>query len=168
MHHRLRIIEVEVALRLVRDLLPAGKLLPYEELASAFDAMLPVIEVVETRLSDWAEADALAKLADLQSHGALVLGAPVPLPKALLDFSAIEARLEFDGRQVASTRGANPAVDVWRLLAWQALHCEQRGMPLRAGQIVTTGSLTGMLVATAGARVQAYVSGLGSVQVDLA
>lgn len=168
MRHGLRAIEVEVALRLGRDLLPGGKLLPYEELASAFDAVLPVIEWVETRLSDWAQADPLAKLADLQSHGALLLGAPVRLPQTLLDFSAIHARLEFNGKEVASTRGGNPAVDVWRLLAWQALHCEQRGMPLRAGQIVTTGSLTGMLFAPAGASVQAHVDGIGQVQFDLA
>jgi 2-keto-4-pentenoate hydratase len=168
LHQRLRVIEVEVAFRLGRDLLPGGRLLPYEELASAFDAMLPVIEFVETRLSDWAEADPLAKLADLQSHGALVLGAAVAMPAALLDFSPVQARLSFDGKEVASTRGGNPAVDVWRLLAWQALHCEERGMPLRAGQIVTTRSLTGMLSAAAGAKVEGLVVGLGPVRLDLA
>lgn len=160
---RLRGIEVEAALRLARDLRPQGRLLSRAELADAFDAALPVIEVVETRLAGWQQADPLSKLADLQSHGALVMGAASALSPVALDLRTLKARLSFDGRPVAQTLGGNPAVDVWRLLACLALHCEQRGEPLRAGQIVTTGSCTGMLFAPAGAVVTAQLDGIGPV-----
>ena len=73
--------------------------------------------------------------------------------------------LSFNGEKVATTLGGNPAEDVWTLIAWLALHCEQRGQPLRAGQIITTGSCTGMLLAPAAALVQANVAGVGSIEV---
>lgn len=158
---RMRGIEVEAALRLGRDIDPQGRLLTPGELADACDAVLPVIEVVETRLADWPGSDPLAQLADLQSHGALILGAPLAMQPAQLDLRLLHARLMFNGDTVSTTQGGNPAQDVWRMLAWLALHCAQRGQPLRAGQIVTTGSCTGMLLAPAGALVQAELLGRG-------
>ena len=159
---RWRCIEVEVALRLGRDLDPQGRLLTRDELAPAFDAVLPAIEVVETRLAEAREADPLARLADLQCHGALVLGAPSLLAPDALDLPAVHATLMFDDHAAAQTAGGNPAQDVWRLLGWLALHCARRGQPLRKGQVVTTGSCTGLLVAPVGALVRAELA-LGSV-----
>jgi len=153
-------VEVEVALRLARDL---GEAPSHAELVRAVDSVLPAIEVVETRLADWRDSEPLAQLADLQSHGALVLGKPSPLRAADLDLRCVEAYLAFDGQPVASTYGANPAGDVWRLLAWLAGHCARRGRPLRAGQVVTTGSCTGMLFAHEGAEVKAQLKGIGLV-----
>lgn len=160
---QMRGIEVEVALRLGRDLDPGDRLLSAPELVAAVDAVLPAIEVVETRLADWRDSEPLAQLADLQSHGALVLGAPASLPARDLDLRHIEAYLAFDGQPVASTYGANRAGDIWRLLAWLARHCALRGQSLRAGQVVTTGSCTGMLFAPEGAHVQAQLKGIGLV-----
>ena len=161
---RLRGIEVEAALRLGRDLDPQGELLSPDELAAFFDAVLPAIEVVETRLLDHASCDPLSQLADLQSHGALVLGTPSPMPAALLDLRTLQAHLWLDDQPATSTLGGNPAADLWRLIAWLALHCAQRGQPLRAGQIVTTGSCTGLIAASEGAHVEAEVVGLGHVE----
>lgn len=157
-------IEVEAALRLGRELDPQGQLLSPEELAPFFDAVLPVIEVVESRLIDRAHCDPLSQLADLQSHGALVLGAPSALPAGRLDLRTLQALLWFNGQSVANTLGGNPADDVWRLIAWLALHCAERGHGLRAGQIITTGSCTGLIAAPEGAHVEAEVVGLGRVQ----
>lgn len=163
---RMRGVEVEIALRLGRDLDAADALLSPAELAAAVDAVLPAIEVVETRLADWAGSDALAQLADLQSHGALVLGAASAFSPAQLDLRTLQAHLTFNGKVAASTTGGNPAADVWRMLAWLAQHCAQRGHPLRAGQIVTTGSCTGMLFAPEGAAVVAELAGIGRVELQ--
>ena len=128
---RWRCVEVEVALRLGRDLNPHGKLLPPEELAEAFDTVLPAIEVVESRLAEGKTADPLAHLADLQCHGALVLGSPSTLQPSRLDLRTAEASLSFGAVSAAQTHGGNPEPDVWRLLAWLAVHCADRGQPLR-------------------------------------
>jgi 2-keto-4-pentenoate hydratase len=163
---RLRGIEVEVAVRLGKDLIPTASEPDTETLRGAIDAVLPVIEVVETRLADWRDSPPLAQLADLQSHGALVIGQAAQMNPGDLDLRNLEAYLAFDGQPVASTRGANPAGDLWRLLGWLAWHCAQRGQPLRAGQIITTGSCTGMLFASEGARVQAQLAGIGLVELQ--
>ena len=161
---RMRGIEVEVAVRLGKDLIPASGEPDAATVQAAIDAVLPAIEVVETRLADWRDSDALAQMADLQSHGALVVGEPSAMRLEKLDLRSVQAYLAFDGQPVASTRGANPAGDIWRLLGWLAWHCAQRGQPLRAGQIVTTGSCTGMLFAPEGAHVQAQLEGIGRVE----
>jgi 2-keto-4-pentenoate hydratase len=161
---RLRGIEVEVAVRLRRDIVAAPVEPDEALLRDAIEAVLPAIEVVESRLADWRASAQLAQLADLQSHGALVLGTPSTLPVAELDLRAVQAYLAFDGQPVASTRGANPGGDIWRLLGWLARHCAQRGQPLRAGQVVTTGSCSGLLFAPEGAHVQAQLEGIGVVE----
>ena len=161
---QLRGVELEVAFRLGQDLDPKGRVLARDEIAAAISEVLPVIEVVETRLADWRQSEPLAQLADLQSHGALVLGAPAAVAPATVDLRTLESYLAFDGQPVASARGANPAADVWRLLAWLALHCSERGLPLRAGQVITTGSFTGMLFAPEGATVVGHLKGIGQVE----
>lgn len=157
---RMRGVEVEVGLRLGRDLAGAPS---RSDCIRAVEALLPVVEIVETRLADWSESTPLAKLADFQSHGALVLGQPSPIDPATLDLRDVRAELAFDGQTIASTRGGNPAGDVWRLLAWLVGHAEARGRPLRAGDVITTGSCTGLLFAAPAARVSAQVLGLGEV-----
>lgn len=160
---RLRGIEVEVALRLGKDL--TGEAIPgIAAVQDAVDAVLPAIEVVETRLTDWRTSAPLSQLADLQSHGALILGPPSQLRATDLDLRTVQAYLAFDGQPVASTRGANAAGDIWRLLGWLAWHCVQRGQPLRAGQVVTTGTCTGLLFAAEDAHVQAQLDGIGLVE----
>jgi 2-keto-4-pentenoate hydratase len=161
---RWRCVEVEVAFRLGRDLDPQGRLLAPAELADAFDAVLPAIEVVESRLADGQAAGSLAQLADLQCHGALVLGSPSTLAPAQLDLRALEVSLSFGAVSAAHTHGGNPAQDVWRLLSWLALHCARRGQPLSAGQVVTTGSCTGLLTAPMDATVRGEIAGVGAVE----
>jgi 2-keto-4-pentenoate hydratase len=160
----MRGIEVEAAVRFARDFVPSSPDVDRAQLQDAIDCVLPAIEVVETRLADWRESDPLAQLADLQTHGGLVVGEPSTMKPADLDLRRVEAYLAFDGQPVASCRGANPAADVWRLLAWLAWHAVQRGRPLRAGDVVTTGSCSGMLFAGEGMHVLADLKGIGRVE----
>jgi 2-keto-4-pentenoate hydratase len=164
---RMRGVEVEVAIRLGHDLIPhpgeTGPLKP-ARIFEAIDTVLPAVEVIESRLADWRESTPLAQLADLQNHGGLVVGSPSPIDPRDIDLRTVEAYLAFDGQPVASTRGANAAADIWRLVGWLAWHCAQRGAPLRAGQIITTGSCSGMLFAPEGALVQAQLAGIGQVE----
>jgi 2-keto-4-pentenoate hydratase len=162
----LRGIEVEVAFRVGRDCGVGEEVPKREDLASLFDAILPAIEVVETRLADWRDSPALAQLADLQSHGALVLGKACELREPGIDLPTTAAQLLQNGQVAKSTVGGNPADDVWRLLAWLANHCAARGLPLRKGQYVTTGSCTGMLFARPGDAVEGRIDSLGQVQVS--
>ncbi len=163
---RMRGLEVELALRVGRDYAPDGPVPDEAELRTVFDAILPAIEVVETRLGHPPCTNPWAGMADLQSHGALVTGTLQPLP-AELSLRQIEASLSIDGQPVTRTTGGNPA-DLWPLLGWLALHCARRGHPWRAGQIITTGSCTGLHMARAGLQVEAALQGVGAVSLRFA
>ncbi|EJN09454.1 2-keto-4-pentenoate hydratase [Bradyrhizobium sp. YR681] len=162
----LRGVEAEVALRVGRPLTADDAALPDGELAKAFDAAYPVIEVVETRLEDWTNSAALAQLADLQSHGALLMGPASTVSIAAIDLRSVEAHISIGDDVSKRTTGGNPAGDIWRMLRWLIRHCADRGTPLARGQIVTTGSCTGMIFAREGASVRARLEGFGEVAVD--
>jgi len=157
---RLRGIELEVGFALGADLPARDAAYTFSDLAAAIESVLPVIEVVETRFTDWLGAGADSQLADLLSHGALVLGQRRPFAPAWLDLTHTAAELRFDDQVVARTVGGHPCKDVGRLLVWLANHCSARGVGLAAGQVITTGSCTGMLFASSGAVVRAEVGGL--------
>ena len=160
----LRGIELEVCFRLGADLPPRAAPYTGDEAVAAVDAVLPANEVAETRLSDWLDAGCDAQLADLLCHGGLVLGPARPFEPAWLDLRAVEAEVRFDGQLVARTAAEHPASDARGLLAWLANHCAARGAGLRAGQVVATGSCTGMLFASEGTHVRAELFGLAPLE----
>lgn len=163
----LRLIELEVAVRLRTDLLPGERMLSRDEVIDAVEAVMPVIEVVDSRLAEGRDAPASTRLADLQSHGALVYGMPSASDPRALDLSTLRTRLWFDGAIAADVTGAHAAPNIWRLIAWLARHAQARGRPLRAGDLVTTGSCTPPVIATEGARVTGEISGLGRLELTL-
>jgi 2-keto-4-pentenoate hydratase len=161
----LRGTEAEVAFRLGADLPPRAWPYTRDEVARAIESVLPVIEVAETRLADWLDADPSALVADLLCHGGLVLGEPEAFDAAWFDLKRTEVVMRFDEQVVAHTIGEHTHPDVGGLLVWLANHCMARGAGLRAGQIVTTGSCTGMLFASQGTAVHVEVAGLAPLRV---
>ena len=79
--------------------------------------------------------------------------------------STQQVTLEIDGKRVVESRGSNPAGDVLCLLAWLANHATARSGGLRRGDIVTTGSWTGMRFVASGTRVEAAFELIGGVDV---
>jgi 2-keto-4-pentenoate hydratase len=150
----------EVAFRLGSDLPPRASPYTRDEVALAIESVLPVVELAETRLADWLDAEPAALLADLLCHGGLVLGEAAAFEPAWLDLGRTEVVLRFDEQVVAHTVGEHAHPDVGGLLVWLANRCRGRGVGLQAGQVVTTGSCTGMLFASPGTAVHAEVAGL--------
>jgi len=107
----------------------------------------------------------LSLLADFQSNGALVVDDGVALPQAF-ESSTQQVALRIDGVDVLDSRGSNPAGDVLSLLAWLANHAGARSGGLRRGDVVTTGSWTGMRFVAARTRVKATFVGIGGVDVE--
>ncbi|HEX7967524.1 MAG TPA: fumarylacetoacetate hydrolase family protein, partial [Stellaceae bacterium] len=55
-----------------------------------------------------------------------------------------------------------------RLLAWLANHCARRGSGIAVGDIVTTGTHTGLVFVVPGATATVRFAGLGEASVTLA
>ncbi len=163
---RLRGIEAEVALRLARDVdAVLAATLNTEQAAALVEAICVSIEIVESRWAEGLAAPALAKLADLQSHGALVLGAWVPFQPR--DWSAQVCRVQIGAQPPVERRGSHPLADPLFVLPAWLRHATRDGRHVPAGSVVTTGSWVGILHAAAGDFVSAEFPGIGHASVQL-
>lgn len=129
-------------------------------------------EIVQSHFPGW-KFQAPDTVADGGLHGALLLGEPVPverLPDAAAQLAALTLDLSCDGRLVECGRGANVLGSPLKALAHLAgvLAAQPQLPPLRAGEVVTTGTLTGAFPVAAGQRWSARLHGiaLADVAVD--
>lgn len=164
---KLRGIEAEVALRLHEpiDARRAAAL----DLASArmlVDAMCVSIEIVDSRWAEGLQAPALAKLADLQSHGALVLGDWVPFDAAR-DWSAQACEVRIGAQPLQRFRGTHSMADPAFVLPAWLRHATRDGAVVAAGTVITTGTWCGLLMAEAGDAVDVVFEGIGRAAVQL-
>lgn len=159
-------IEAEVALRLARDVDAAlAATLDTATARTLVDAMCVSIEIVDSRWTEARDAPALAKLADLQSHGALVLGAWVPFDAAR-DWSAQRCTVAIGAQPPLAFSGTHSLGDPLAVLPGWLRHAAAAG-PVRAGSVVTTGTWCGLPMAAAGDLVVVGFDGIGSARVQL-
>lgn len=155
-------VEVEVGFILAADLPGAG--CTEDDVLAATEALVPAIELIDTRIKDW-QIKICDTIADNASAAGFVLGA-ARVPPADLDVRAIDAKLTRNGEVVAEGRSdavlGNPATAV----AWLAGKVESFGVRLRKGAIVLPGSCTFAVEARAGDEFVADFTGLGLVRLS--
>lgn len=162
----LRGIEAEVALRLARDVDAAlAATLDADSARTLIDAMAVSIELVDSRWREALEAPALCKLADLQSHGALVLGDWRAFEAR--DWRAQSCRVRIGAQAAVERRGTHSLGDPAFLLPAWLRHATRQGATLVAGTVVTTGTWVGILQAAEGDLVTAEFPGIGQASVQL-
>ncbi|MFK8023445.1 MAG: 2-keto-4-pentenoate hydratase [Ilumatobacter sp.] len=135
-------LEVEVGLRLHVDLteVPADPL----ELAEVVDAV-PVIEVVSGRVASFPLLAAADLVADNVVSGRIVTGTSLGLDVAAIRaLDSIAVALEIDREEVVVGRGSAALGHPLHVLGWLAQHAVERAAPLRSGELVITGTCTGM------------------------
>ena len=157
---RRRGIEAEIALRLGREV-PAREAaaLSQGDALALVDAMCVSIEVVDSRWARGREAPALLKLADLQSHGALVLGDLQDFRPR--DWAQQRCRVRIGTADWQQFQGSHSLGDpAWLLPAWLR-HVTRDGRAVAAGTIVTTGTWCGLLNAAPGDRIEVEFPGIG-------
>lgn len=157
-------VECEIAFRFGRA--PRADFASFDLGLDGVEEALVLIELCETRLADWAEAPALWRVADFQSHGAFVLGSGTRDWRSL-DYARQEAQLRVNGRPVARAVGGHPARELPAMVAWAVRHCARRGMPLQAGDVVTTGSWTGLTAVMPVEEIVAAFPGIGEARLRL-
>jgi 2-keto-4-pentenoate hydratase len=161
----LRGIEAEIALRLGRDVdAELAARLDVDSAKALVAAMCVAIELVDSRWAEALQANPLAKLADLQSHGALVLGDWVPFRPR--DWSAQVCRVTIGTAPVTEHRGTHSLGDPAAVLPAWLRHATRAGQHLPAGTVVTTGTWCGLPMAAAGDRVHVEFPGIGRADVQ--
>jgi 2-keto-4-pentenoate hydratase len=132
-------IEVEVALRLGRDVSPAPA---QEPLTDAIDAMCVSIELIASRWEEGLAAPELLRFADHQSNAGLLLGDWQPYRP--LDWAALPWRLRLEGQPKIARQGGHALADpAWVVPHWLR-HATRTGRTVPAGSVVTTGAWAGL------------------------
>jgi len=155
-------VEIEISFHIVRDIAARDEPVSREEALAAVGDAFVGMEVVDTRLADFKQADPEWLLADNQMNHALVVGDGVK-DWARLDWPDLQVRLVIDGNIVVDQRGGLGAVDPVRPLAWMIDHAVRRRGGLAKGQAITTGSWTGLRYFPPGTQARGEFSGLGAV-----
>ena len=155
-------VEVEPAFLLERDL--AGPGLTTADVTAATAAVVPALEIIDSRIADW-RIKLEDTVADNGSSAAIVLGdASIPFdPDALAD-AHVELAMGGAVVEVGSTREilGHPAIAV----AWLANELARFEVTLRAGQVVLPGTCTRSAALVRGV-VTGAIDGIGSVSVTV-
>ncbi|MCG5215343.1 fumarylacetoacetate hydrolase family protein [Streptosporangium soli] len=152
--------EAEVALVLDRDL--AGGPYTVADVIRAVGFVLPAIEIVDSRIAGW-DITLVDTVADNASSGAFVLG-NTPRPLTGLDLGAAVMTMTKGGLEVSTGTGADCLGHPLNAAVWLANTLRTTGHPLRAGDVVLTGSLGPVVPVEAGDVFEARIDGLGSVR----
>ena len=161
-------MELEAALRLRGDLDAAA-------LAGLTPAALPgladlvlLFEWVESRYAASHAQRDLEKIADVVANGSVSYG-PATGAWSWADVETLEMRLTVDGIEVARHAGAHKSMPIAPLIeAWRD-RCQRIGHLPRAGEVITLGSLTGLLpVPAAGGLIRGECTGRGALEARVA
>jgi 2-keto-4-pentenoate hydratase len=157
-------LEAELGLRLGRDVPSGAADLGRAECAELIDAIVPTIEILESRLVEPQAGDALWKLADLQANGGVILGEPAPWRKQ--DLGRVSLAIGADGLQ-HPTDAAHPFGDPLDLFCWVVRHVSRHRGGLRRGDVVITGSYCGIINLESPQHFTATFPEYGTVSVDV-
>lgn len=158
-------IEVELAVHLRKDL-PRRETGAYErsDILDSIENAVLGIEVIGGRFDSAANVPFLSFLADNLGNRAYVVGGSVPL-SALSGVNGLDCHVTLDGQPLYQAPASHPAGDpLLPLLAYANAQSDHLG-GLKAGQVVTTGSLCGVLPVRAAGLLEARVSQVGQVSV---
>ena len=159
--------EVEYQAKLGHDLPPRDKPYTVEEVTDAVASLHPGLELAECRFIHDASFPPLpAILADGAGSGTIVYG-PAIADWRNRDIAGQEATLSSDGRPRRKGTAAAALDHPMVPLTWLANELSRTGVGLKEGQMVSTGTLTGMLAPKPGETYVADFGPFGSVEVSI-
>ncbi|CAB3808175.1 hydratase [Paraburkholderia fynbosensis] len=163
------LVELEIAFRFAEAIEPRGRAYARDEVLSKVGVVLPAIEIVDSRFSEWPNVAPLAQLADAQNNGALITGHPLAYAGLArgFDFVSPELELSFDGASLVPDATGNPAGDPRELLVWFVNHCAAMGITIEPEWTLTTGSYVGAHRVHQPGVVRGHIDGLGEVEIEL-
>ena len=156
-------VEAEIAFVMKQDLAGPGVTAPRAMLA--VEGALPALELIDFRHSG--KAVGTDVVADGVYAKAIVLGGALT-PLIGIDLALEGLVYEQSGTLVATATAAEVMGTPLNSLAWIANHLGGRGLGLRSGDVVMTGSVSKILQPKAGDTVRATYTRLGSVSVRFA
>ena len=153
--------EGEIAFVLARDL--AGPGVTEADVIAATERVHPCFEIVDSRIHDW-KIRIQDTVADNASSGLFVLGSDAADPHDV-DFVGCAMTVEKNGAAISTGLGSAALGSPLYCVAWLANTLGRFGIPLRAGEIVLSGSLVPLEPIAPGDAMTVTIEGIGTASV---
>jgi 2-keto-4-pentenoate hydratase len=158
----LRLVEPEIAFTMARDLPPRGEAWTPEEAVEAAASAHLSLELVNRRLPGGLEDGNMWNIADGGCNDALVVGPANPVLPAG-SYAGLELSVMRNDDVASTGAGVNALGGPDIALAWLANYLNAHGLHLKAGDVVTTGVVTGLIYVEPGDEIISTCAELGEV-----
>ncbi|WP_027848913.1 2-oxopent-4-enoate hydratase [Marinospirillum minutulum] len=153
--------EGEIAFILKKDLIGPG--VTNADVLAATDCVMPCFEVVDSRIEDW-KIKIQDTVADNASCGLFILGDQAVSPTKV-DLATCGMVVEKNGSIISTGAGAAALGSPVNCVAWLANTLGQFGIPLKAGEVILSGSLVPLVAVKAGDHMSLSIGGMGNASV---
>lgn len=159
----MRVAEVEFAFRFGRDLGPRKSAYDRQEVLAAVAGLHPAIEIPDSRYTDFCAVGAAQLIADNACAHQFMLGPEVTVDWRDTDLSAHRVSALVNGTTRHEGIGANALGDPLIALTWIVNELTGLGIPLKAGEVVTTGTCVVPVAVAPGDSIVAEYSAFGTL-----
>ncbi len=153
--------EAEIAFTLNADLVGPG--VKDDDVLAATEAVCACFEIVDSRIANW-NIGIIDTIADNASCGVFVLGDQRVNPR-MLDLPNLKCEVFKNGRKISEGFGSAVQGSPLTAVAWLANTLGKYGVPLKAGDIILSGSLVPLEPAVAGDEFFTTITSLGAASV---
>ena len=166
--NRMRVVEPEFAFRFGGTLSPRATRYTTDEVLAVVATLHLAFELPDSRFDPFTAVGGPTLIADNACAHEMMLGPAVTADWRRLDLQHLEVNAAVSGRYVRRGSGANVLGDPRAALTWIANELSGIGIPLQAGEFVTTGTCMMPLDVVGGDRVTADYGILGAIALDIA
>lgn len=153
--------EGEIAFILKHDLIGPG--VTNADVLRATECVMPCFEIVDSRIQDW-KIKIQDTVADNASSGVFVLGDRAVDPRKV-DLNLCGMVIEKNGELVGTGAGAAALGSPVNAVAWLANTLGRLGLPLKAGEVILSGSLAALIPVKLGDNLTMTLNGIGTASV---
>lgn len=165
--NHMRVAEIEFAFRMGRTLAPRAEPFSAGEVLAAVATLHPSIEIPDSRYEAFERVGAPQLIADNACAHFFVEGPEAPASWRDIDLASYRVTGTVNDESFAGV-GGNVLGDPRVALQWLANELSQLGVPLAAGQLVTTGTCLPPMAIEPGDSIRGDFGPLGAVSVRMA
>lgn len=155
-------LEFEIAVRIRSDFPVTGVPFSTDAIGAHIDGVCAAIELVDDRDADYAGLDVLSLVADNSWNAGIVLS---EFASNYPDLENVVGRATKDGAAIGEGRGRDILGHPFNSVAWLASQLASRGIGLKAGQVVMTGSVMKTVFPVEDADYRFELEKIGTVEV---
>jgi 2-keto-4-pentenoate hydratase len=157
-------LEFEIAVRIKSDVPVTGVPLTAEMIRPHIDGVCAAIEIVDDRSADYGDLDVLSLVADNSWNAGIVLS---EFAAKWPDLEGVLGRATKDGAAIGEGHGRDILGHPFNSVAWLATQLASRGVSLKAGEVVMTGSVMKTVFPEDGASYRFELEDIGFVEAQV-